>query len=94
MGVCSEGQLKKMAEERKPLLKKIQADWIINAKYAHEMIKTFNEDSMVTVLAEDGLFEEVAGYPVALYAQMMWDSSDSLESIMHKVAQMPDVDFV
>lgn len=49
---------------------------------------------MITVLAEDGLFEEVLSFPVALYARMMWDSSMSLEDIMHRVAQMPDVDFV
>lgn len=94
MGVCSDSELKRRAEEKKPLLKKIQADWIINAKYAYELIKDFDENAMVTVLAEDGLFEEILSYPVALYAQMMWDSSESLDKIMHMVAQMPDVDFV
>ena len=94
MGVCSDSELKRRAEAIKPLLKKIQADWIINAKYAYELIKDFNEDAMVTILAEDGLFEEILSYPVALYAQMMWDSSENLEEIMHKVAKMPDVDFV
>ena len=94
MGVCNKEELKRRTEEIKPLLKKIQADWIINAKWAHELIKDFDEDSMITVLAEDGLFEEILSYPVALYAQMMWDSSNSIEEIMHTVAQMPDVDFV
>lgn len=94
MGVCSDDELKRRTEKIKPLLKKIQADFIINAKYAHELIKDFDEDSMITVLAEDGMFEEIISYPIALYAQMLWDSSKSLESIMHKVAQMPDVDFV
>lgn len=94
MGICGEDELKRRAEEKKPLLKKIQADWIRNAKYAHELIKDFDENTMVTVLAEDGLFEEIISYPVALYAQIMWDSSKSIDEIMHTVAQMPDVDFV
>ncbi len=94
MGVCDKKELKRRTDEIKPLLKKIQADWIINAKWAHELIKDFSEDSMITVLAEDGMFEEILSYPVALYAQMMWDSSKSIEEIMHTVAQMPNVDFV
>lgn len=94
MGVSDRRYIKKKSEYIKPLLKTIQADWIKNAPYACELIRDFDENAIVTVLAEDGVFEEFITYPVALYAQMMWDSSISIDEIMHTVAEMPDVDFV
>ncbi len=94
LGMCEPELVERKLAEKKSMHKKIQADWIKNAKYAHELIKDFNEDAMVTVLAEDGPFEAFISYPVALYAQMLWDSGRSLEEIMHKTAQMPDVEFI
>ncbi len=94
LGMADPKVLKNKLEEKKPMHKKIQADWIKNAPYAHKMIQDFNEDAMITVLAEDGIFENFISYPVALYAQMLWDSGRDISGIMHKTAQMPDVDFV
>ena len=94
MGVSDKSFIKAKLEEKKPLLKKLQADWIKNAKYAKELIKDFDENSLVTVLAEDGVFEESISYPVALYAEMLWDADRSTEEIMQSVAQRKDVDFV
>lgn len=87
-------KMKEYAEERKEVLKYIQAYWIANAKYAHELIKTFNEDAMTTFLCEDGLFEEFINYPAALYAQMMWDSDRTTDEILIETATMPDVEMV
>ena len=94
LGMADPKVLKDKLEEKKPMHKKIQADWIKNAPYAHKLIKDFNEDAMITVLAEDGVFENFISYPVALYAQMLWDSDRDITEIMHKTAQMPDVDFI
>ncbi|MBQ3554207.1 MAG: hypothetical protein IJA08_05950 [Clostridia bacterium] len=94
MGVTEEKVRKKKLDTVKPLLRTIQADWIKNAELAKRLISDFNEDSIVTVLAEDGMFEECITYPMALYAQMMWDCERPTEEIMHQAALMPDVDFV
>lgn len=91
LGVADDRLIKQKFVDKRSMLKHIQAYWIINAKYAHEMIKELNEDTMVTVLAEDCVFEEVINYPVALYAQMLWDCNRSTEEILCETALMTDV---
>jgi len=93
MGVSDKRFLRQKLEEKKPLLKNLQAGWIRNAKYAHELIKDFDENALITVLAEDGAFDESISYPVALYSEMLWDSERSTDDIVQTVAQMTDVDF-
>ncbi len=92
MGVMGREYTREKANEKRPMLKKLQADWIKNAKYAHTLIKDFDEDALITVLAEDGGFDESISYPVALYAEMLWDSDRSIDDIMQITAQMPDVE--
>ena len=94
MGVSDKRFLRQKLEEKKPLLKNLQAGWIKNAKYAHELIKDFDENALITVLAEDGAFDESISYPVALYSEMLWDSERSTDDIVQTVAQMTDVDFI
>ncbi len=92
---CSDRRfIENRAEEKRDILKFVQAYWIINAKYAHEMIKEFNHDSMITVLAEDGMFEEKLNYPMALFAEMMWNSDQTTDAILCNTALRPDVDFM
>ncbi len=86
--------LKKKALEKRDALRRTQAGWIKNAKYALELIKGFKSDSIITVLCEDCAFEKVINYPIALYAQMLWDSDRTIEEIMGETALMADVEFV
>ena len=39
-------------------------------------------------------FEEIINYPIALYAQMLWNSDRSIEDIMFETANMTDIEFV
>ena len=94
LGTADEAFLREKVKEKRDIIKRIQSDWIRNAKYAHEIIKDFNEDAIITVLAEDGVFEEVINYPIALYAQMLWDSDRTIEDIMCETAHMTEVEFV
>jgi hypothetical protein len=45
-----------------------------------------NGDLTVTALVEDGMFEENIMYPVALYAEMLWDQKTPLSEMMTAVA--------
>ena len=94
LGCADRSFILKRTEEKKDILKYLQACWIKNAKYALEMMKEFKSDSMVTVLCEDGMFEEKLNYPMALYAEMMWNSDQSTDDILCNTALRPDVDFV
>lgn len=94
LGESSKKFIADRLEFKKELLRYIQAYWIRNAKYAHEMMKEFKYDNMVTVLAEDGMFEAALNYPMALFSEMMWDYDKSTEDILCETALRPDVDFV
>lgn len=94
LGVSGKDQIDKIRRNRQDMLRYVQAYWIRNAKYALEIIKEFGEDDMVTALNEDSIFEEIINYPIALCAQMMWDSDRSVDEILSETALMPDVTFV
>ena len=72
----------------------MNAYWLKNADYAYKMvrlIKQANENSMITALVEDGMFEENIQFPVALFGEMMWDHDSSVDALMTAVALRRDV---
>ena len=80
-------------EEKLPIWKYIQSYWIKNAEYAKKIIDLYDENTMVAALVEDGCFERYAWYPVALYAEMLWDKSRDVKDILNDTALMKDVKF-
>lgn len=79
---------------KKELLRYIQAYWIRNARYCHDIVKEFKPDTLVTMLCEDGMFETVVNYPMAVYSEMLWNPDKPTEDILCDAAMRPDVDFV
>ncbi|MBE5892258.1 MAG: hypothetical protein E7286_02630 [Lachnospiraceae bacterium] len=75
----------------------VQAFWISHAVQAQEMVQTLAEakqgDLVLCALVEDGVFEENILYPVALYAQMLWNWDEDLLQMMNDVALRSYVDF-
>ena len=47
----------------------------------------------VDALVEDGIFEENVMFPVALYAEMLWDTTTPLKTMMKYVALRSYVTF-
>lgn len=94
LGEASKQFIKERTEFKKELLRYIQAYWIRNAKYCHDIIKEFKPDNLVTMLCEDGMFESVLNYPMAVYSEMLWNPDASAEDILCETALRPDVDFV
>lgn len=93
LGVQNGRFLSKKAEEKRKIWKYVQAYWLKNAKYAYDMINVFDENTMVTALAEDGAIEEKIPYSLALYAEMLWDSRRPLDEIMCETALRDDISF-
>lgn len=96
MGHQSESFIEKRAEEKKKLWKYVNAYWIKNAKYAYDMVKLLkeaNENTMITALIEDGMFEEQIYFGAALYAEMMWDAENSVDELVLKTALRKDISF-
>ncbi len=77
--------------------KYLQAYWLTNAEKALEMIKVMTDakqgDLLITALVEDGMFEENIMYPVALYAEMLWDCNADLPQLINQVALREYVTF-
>ncbi len=93
LGAENERHLEKKAEEKREIWRYVQARWLQNARYAYEMIRLFDEQAMVTILAEDGAMEHRIPYPLALYAEMLWDSGRPLDEIVYETAMREDIIF-
>lgn len=79
--------------EKKKIWKYVQAYWLSNAKYVKEIVEMLDSDTLVSALVEDGLFDEKIWYPVALYAEILWNPKRKTEDILTETALIGDVSF-
>lgn len=97
LGVSSETVRKNRADEQKEMWKRVQDGWIANGDKALEMVRALcrckNGDLGIFALVEDGMFEENIMYPVALYAEMLWDCHRDIEEIAQEVSGRDGVVF-
>ena len=95
MGVAPKDLTRQRVARKKEIWRLVQAYWLRNASYALDMIRIFanegNKDLCITALVEDGGFEARLPYPVALWAQMLWDPAQNVNDILCDVALRPDV---
>lgn len=94
LGGYDRNHIKIKADEKREILRFIQASWIKNARYAQDIIREYKKDSLITCLVEDGAFEELVNFPTAVYASLLWDSDRDIGDILYEVSLRPDVDFV
>ena len=97
IGISTERMKHDRIDRKAPIWKYIQANWIAHADKALEMVKVMQKckqgDICVYALVEDGMFEENVMWPVALYAQMLWNCDEDLRSVMSRVALRSNVIF-
>lgn len=97
LGVSSESMKKDRITRKRKFWRYMQAYWLINADKALTMIKEMANakqgDLVITGLVEDGMFEENIMYPVALYAEMLWDVDAPTKQLMSEVALRDYVTF-
>jgi hypothetical protein len=90
IGVCSDFKKRSSMERKRPVWRYAQSGWMANADKAHGMIRLMrrerSDNLSVFALVEDGMFEEFIMYPVALYAEMLWDITTDTKQIMKEVA--------
>lgn len=87
--------LRHRAEEKRGLWRFVEAYWLRNASYAARMIRAMaetNRDALIVGLVEDGLFDHTIWFPVALFAELLWDDRTPVEDLLVKVAMRPDVE--
>ena len=97
IGVCSKQMKKNRVDRKHKIWRYIQAAWLSNADKAYEMVQEMHRikgnDFSVFALVEDGMFEENIMYPVALYAEMLWNCQSDPKSLMQEVALRSYVEF-
>ena len=93
LGEHSRKTVTEKAEEKRKYWKYLQAYWLANAKYVKKTVEALDSNTLVAALVEDGAFEEKLWFPVALYAEILWDPHRDTETILSKAALLPDVCF-
>jgi len=97
-GYASKTKKRELIERKRKLWRYVQAYWLRNADKAYEMIKVMQKEKngnlCITALLEDSMFEDKLYYPVALYAQMLWDTKSDIKDIMCDVALKDYVEFI
>jgi len=98
LGTSSRQFLEDNVRRKSKIWKYVQAYWLSNADKALEMIRHMQKDRegklCITALVEDGMFESRLYFPVALYAQMLWDCEQDLKEMMTQIALSSWVEFV
>ena len=96
LGKASEQFIKERTADRRGIWKYVQAYWIKNAKYAQEIIRDMSEirggNLCIQALVEDGMFENKIWYPVAVYAELLWDYDKEIGDILCDTALREDVE--
>jgi hypothetical protein len=93
IGISTEQYQAAKSAERQAYKRFFLAGWLQKAPKALEMVKQLPYDATMTVLVEDACYEDKLHFPVALYAEMLWDYDREIGDIMYEVALNPAVDF-
>lgn len=84
-------------ERKSKIWKYLQSYWLTECDKAYTAVRTAaelkNDDLYITPLVEDGCFEENIMYPVALFAEMLWDCRTPLKKLINEVALRDYIDF-
>lgn len=97
IGTSSKAVQRNRIERKRKIWKYLQSLWLTEADKAYEAVRVMAElkkgDLYITPLVEDGMFEENIVYPVALFAEMLWDCNAELKKLINETALKDYVDF-
>ena len=90
IGASSERKIGELKARKTDVWRIVEAGWIANASYAYDTVKAIAADTKgdccLTALVEDGVFERAIHYPVALLAEMLWDTEKDTAELTYSVA--------
>ena len=97
IGVSSKAMKANRIARKRKIWRYLQAYWLVNADKALEMVHLMKElkdgNLYISALVEDGMFEENVMYPVALFAEMLWNADGDVKNLMSEVALRNYIDF-
>ncbi len=96
LGERNNAFVNRRTEYKDHLWKLVQAGWMKNAEMVRNLIKNIvdkNENAIIEALVEDGTFENKIPFPVCLYAEIIWNPNQDIETIKRKAMESPFVEF-
>lgn len=97
IGVSTKRMIHNRNDRKASIWKYIQANWIAYADKALEMVRIMHDakkgEFCVYALVEDGVFGENIMWPVALYAEMLWNCDADLRDLTSRTALRHNVIF-
>ena len=97
IGCASQAHMDSLMAEKKRIWRYVQSHWLVNAGACREVIaeyaKATNGQAALCGLVEDSLFEMKIWFPVALFAEMMWNCEKPVSELVTETAQRAGVEF-
>ncbi|MBQ2955670.1 MAG: hypothetical protein IJE08_04330 [Clostridia bacterium] len=97
IGCASRAWMEGLLPEKKKIWKYVQSHWLVNAEACREVIAEYAHatrgEAALCGLVEDGLFEMKIWFPVALFAEMMWNCTAPVGQLLTETAQRANVEF-
>ncbi len=97
IGCASKEYMDSLMPLRRRIWKYVQSHWLVNAEACREVIAQYAQatdgQAAMCGLVEDGLFEVKIWFPVALFAEIMWNCEKPVEELIVKTAQRGCVEF-
>jgi len=97
IGRASKVQMEKLLPEKRRIWKYVQSYWLVNAEACREVIAEYaraaDGQAALCGLVEDSLFEMKLWFPVALFAEMMWNCEKPVSELITGTAQRAGVEF-
>lgn len=96
MGERTNRYLRERQDRKNKIWKIIQAGWLKNAEFARKMISLIinkGNQPIVQALVEDAMLENRIMFPVALFAEMLWNPNAEIGEMIEEVSKYPCVEF-
>ena len=95
LGERTNEYIKERSAQKDKIWKTVQGGWIRNAELVKRTVEIIakNKNSVVEGLVEDAMLEDKIAFPVALYAELLWNSEASVDQLIAEISAFPSVKF-
>lgn len=97
IGCASRAQMESLLIQKKRVWKYVQSHWLVNAEACRAVVEQYAEATggcaALCGLVEDSLFEMKMWFPVALFAEILWDCEKPACELIRETAQRTGVEF-
>ena len=97
IGCASREWMERLLPEKARIWKYVQSHWLVNAEACREVVAEYaratDGRAALCGLVEDSLFEMKMWFPVALFAEILWNCNAPVQQLIVETAQRAGVEF-